>query len=64
MALDLWYPNDVARILAALASAGSGNGPDYLRALHDVALAFGVRPPGGQGEHLQIVDVHPVRFRD
>jgi hypothetical protein len=42
MALDLWYRQDVAHILTALASAGADHGPTYLKALHDVALAFGV----------------------
>jgi len=44
--LDMWFRDDVGRILIALASAGANRGPEYLAALHDVALAFGldVRP--------------------
>jgi hypothetical protein len=42
MSLDVWYPDDVIRILAALASAGELQGPEYHKALDDVALAFGV----------------------
>lgn len=42
MGLDLWFREDVARILAALASSGDLYGPDYFKALHDVGVAFGV----------------------
>ena len=42
MALDLWFREDVARILTALAAAGSERGPEYHKALWDVALAFGL----------------------
>lgn len=42
MALDVFYPKDVRRILEALASSGDLRGPEYQRALADVALAFGV----------------------
>jgi hypothetical protein len=44
MALDLWFREDVARILIALASAGEQRGDEYRRALVDVALAFGIDP--------------------
>jgi hypothetical protein len=42
MALDLWFREDVARILTALAAAGSERGPEYHKALFDVGLAFGL----------------------
>jgi hypothetical protein len=42
MALDLWFREDVARLLAALAAAGDLHGPEYHKALAGVALAFGV----------------------
>lgn len=42
--LDVWYPDDLKRILQSLASAGRGNGAGYLRAIEDVALAVGVDP--------------------
>ena len=42
MALDMWFRDDVTRILTALASAGDQHGPEYQKALSDVALAFGV----------------------
>ena len=54
MALDLWFREDVERILTALASAKRDD-PAYLQALHDVALAFGlVRPQQGSGTQLMI----------
>jgi hypothetical protein len=46
MALDLWFREDIQRILAALASAGEAHGPEYVKALADVGLAFGVQAPG------------------
>ena len=42
MGLDVWYPQDVVNILRAVASAGELHGPEYHKALNDVALAFGV----------------------
>ena len=42
MSLEVWYPQDVINILAALSSAGELQGPEYHKALNDVALAFGV----------------------
>ncbi len=42
--LDVYYPDDLKRILRSLASAGRDNGPAYLRAIDDVALAVGVDP--------------------
>ena len=45
MGLQVFYPEDVQRVLLALASAGAAHGPEYVKALGDVALAFGVRPP-------------------
>jgi hypothetical protein len=42
MSLEVWYPQDVINILRALASAGELQGPEYRKALDDVALAFGV----------------------
>jgi hypothetical protein len=42
VSLDVWYPDDVRRILIALASAGILQGPGYHKALGDVALAFGL----------------------
>lgn len=42
MSLQVYYPQDIKRVLAALASAGDLHGPEYRKALHDVALAFGV----------------------
>ena len=42
MSLEIFYPQDAIRILNALASAGELQGPEYHKALHDVALAFGV----------------------
>ena len=40
--LEVFYQNDIRRVLLALASAGQLNGPGYRRALQDAALAFGV----------------------
>lgn len=45
MSLEVWYPQDVINILAALSSAGELQGPEYHKALNDVALAFGVKSP-------------------
>lgn len=42
MGLDVWFRNDVERILTALAAAGELHGPEYRRALEDTALAFGL----------------------
>jgi len=46
--LDLWFREDVLRILAALSSSGAGRGPEYQQALADVAIAFGVQVPAGE----------------
>ena len=62
MGLDLWFREDVARILAALASAGDHYGPNYQKALADVALAFGVTPPANGGDRVKILDVTPRRY--
>jgi hypothetical protein len=45
MGLDVWFREDMTRILLALGSAGAHHGPKYLKALHDVALAFGLEAP-------------------
>jgi hypothetical protein len=45
MSLEVYYQQDVARILTALASAGDRYGPEYHKALADVALAFGLKQP-------------------
>ncbi len=45
MSLEIYYPNDIRRVLLALASAGAMHGPAYIKALYDVALAFGMQPP-------------------
>ena len=58
MALDVWFPDDVTRILTALSSAGCHYGPEYHAALRDVALAFGVDLPPFV-EFGQVVDVLP-----
>ena len=42
MGFEVWYPQDIQNILNALASAGELQGPEYHKALGDVALAFGV----------------------
>ena len=42
MGLDLWFPDDMTRILTALASAGKHYGPEYARALRHVGLALGL----------------------
>jgi len=43
MALDIFYCNDIRRILIALASAGVERGAEYEQALRDVGLAVGVQ---------------------
>ena len=68
MGLDLWFREDVIRILMAtqetmralsraLSSAGSEAGDSYQQgfkdALGSVAVAFGVAPPGGENTHLR-----------
>jgi hypothetical protein len=68
MALDMWYRQDVAHILTALASAGADNGPAYLKALHDVALAFGVvtrEPPAlrDNGDRAPFLSLDKVRSK-
>jgi hypothetical protein len=50
MTLDVWYPQDVINILRALASAGELQGPEYHKALDDVALAFGIALEGASIE--------------
>ena len=47
MSLNIWYKADVRRILAALASAGAPRGPEYIEALGDVAIAFGLTDGAG-----------------
>ena len=46
MGLDLWNQTDIRRVLDGLASAGADRGPEYHRALCDVALSFGVLTEG------------------
>jgi hypothetical protein len=48
MPLEVWFREDVARTLTALAAAGSRQGPEYHKALFDVAIAFGVTTLVGQ----------------
>jgi hypothetical protein len=58
MGLDLWFQQDVIRILAALASAGRGRHLAYHEALRDVALAFGLNvtmPMGEAGDHAMVI---------
>lgn len=43
MSLEVWFRQDIQRVLAGLASAGSVRGPEYFKALYDVAISFGVR---------------------
>lgn len=45
MGLAVFYSEDIQRVLLALASAGAAYGPEYVKALGDMALAFGVEPP-------------------
>jgi hypothetical protein len=40
--LELWYREDVIRILNAVAHAGELQGAEYHKAIRDVARAFGV----------------------
>jgi hypothetical protein len=43
MGLDIYFPEDIARILAALSQANARNGTEaYQAALDDVAAAFGL----------------------
>lgn len=67
MGLDLWFKQDVARMLASQAqTAGRYTGADYrqgyMDALSDLALAFGLVPPGNgggawiEGELRQLAD--------
>lgn len=49
MGLDLWFRADVERILDAVGAAGDLRGPEYHKALADVARAFGLnRDSAGQ----------------
>jgi hypothetical protein len=43
MGLGVYFSEDIAKILAALSSAGDRYGPEYHKALTDVAMAVGVR---------------------
>ena len=64
MALDVYWPRDIERVLLALASAGAGRGPEYHAALADLALAFGVASPGGHAPNWprgSVSDVLAVR---
>ena len=45
MSLRFWFMDDITSILTGLASAGEAHGPEYQKALADVALSFGVAPP-------------------
>ena len=51
MSLKVWVRDDIADILAGLASAGAAHGPEYQKALADVALSFGVTPPQNDKVH-------------
>jgi hypothetical protein len=53
MGLDLWFAEDVARILAALAAAGDERGPEYHVALRHVAIAFGLPVSQATGNRWQ-----------
>lgn len=54
MALEVFYSQDILNALLALASAGELHGPEYHKALHDVALAFGLQPMALQ--RWQVID--------
>lgn len=61
MGLDLWFRDDVARILASKAqAAGRYSGEEYrqgyLDALGDVALAFGLAAPQSGSSRPQVID--------
>ena len=62
MAAEVWYPQDVINVLAALSSAGELQGPEYHKALHDVALAFGLETPDSLSGVLpwRVVDAEAV----
>ncbi len=45
MGLGVYFSEDIAKILAGLASAGDRYGPEYHKALSDVAIALGVQAP-------------------
>lgn len=45
MGLGVHFSEDIAKILAGLASAGDRYGPEYHKALADVAIALGVQVP-------------------
>jgi hypothetical protein len=46
VSLGVWFTEDLARILASLASAGGpAHGPAYLKALSDFGLAIGACVP-------------------
>jgi len=62
MGLDLWFREDVARILDALAAAGDLRGPEYHKALSDVARAFGVAaPPAPTDNGAKVIVYTPPR---
>lgn len=42
MGLGVYFAEDIGHILAALASAGCQHGPEYQKALADVARALGI----------------------
>jgi hypothetical protein len=43
MSLDIYFPEDITRVLAALSQANARNGTDtYQEALDDVAVALGL----------------------
>ena len=44
MALDVWVPGDIERIITALTVAGADKDAAYHAALRDVALALGLGP--------------------
>lgn len=73
MALDLWFPEDVTRILLSLARAELRHGDSqwhdgYMAALEDVGTAFGICPPQekarSQGNFLMdSLPTHPLENR-
>ena len=59
MAINMWTQTDVARLLEALAQAADLHGPEYHKALRDVALCFGIRSIGANPPQTRVLDVAP-----
>jgi len=56
--MNVYFKEDIKRILEALTSAGAMNGEGYVQALQDMALAVGIELLRPVIETWQVIETH------